>query len=197
MVVVSANIITYYGKITTTITIISPVYDDFSSDTLNINKWEEVIATNMGTGMVNEYYVENGIYHTAQTTVGDGGIGLVFKDIIFKPGDRIKYDVNYISGSGNRISTMMLNDDAYSTAFLGFWNTLADAGGNNDYGIHHIKIMFLSEGVNIEITRPNGYESNSLHEFPSEKYTFGIVTRTGHNGLVHMDYDNVYIWRAT
>ncbi len=171
------------------------VYDDFSSGTLDSNKWEEVIATDMGTGMVDEHYVENGVYHTAQVNIADRGTGLVVKNVVFRPGDTIEYDVNYIFGYGNRISTMILNGNAYRWAFFGYWNGIA---GNNDYGTHHIKLTFLSEGVYGELTRPNGDKHTHLwDEYPAEEYTFGIVTRTGHNGTVHMDYDNVEICNPT
>ncbi|MEA3343306.1 MAG: hypothetical protein U9Q92_04005 [archaeon] len=167
------------------------VYDDFSSGTLDSNKWYEVIATDRGTGMVDEHYVEDGVYHTAQVNMRDGGTGLVVKNLVFKSGDTIEYDVNYISGEGNRQSTMILNGNAYRWVFLGYWNEIA---GNNDYGVHHIKLTFLSEGVYGELTRPNGdIDTHLWDEYPAEEYTFGIVTRTGHNGLVHMDYDNVEI----
>lgn len=180
------------------------IYDDFSSGTLDTNKWVEIIATDMGTGMIDEHYVIDGVYHTAQVNIGDGGTALVFKDMTFKYGDIIEYDVNYISGSGNRISTIMLNGDAYSTAFLGWWNTLSDGGNSNEYGIHHVKLTFLGlEGVKVELDRPNGdYHTwitvpSKWGYAPTEEYVVGIVTRTGHNGLVHMDYDNVVICTDT
>lgn len=186
------------------------VYDDFTTPPLDMDKWNEVVATDMGQGqtleMVDEHYVIDGIYHTAQvmpqqggTGRKDRGIGLVVTNHIFQYGDTIEYDVNYISGEGNRQSTMMLNGDAYSATLIGYWNGI-HPDGSNEYGIHHIKLTFLGyEGVEVEIVRPNG-DINTWTQiyskwgtYPSEEYTFGIVTRTGHNGLVHMDYDNVVI----
>ena len=201
-----SSLLSHYGTVSSSFTVVSGLdegceyYDTFSSETLDTDKWIEVIATDMGTGMVDEHYVEEGVYHTAQINIGDGGTGLVVKDSTFQYGDIIEYDVNYISGSGNRISTLIMNNDAYSTAFLGWWNTLSDGGGSNDYGVHHIKLTFLGlEGIKVEINRPNGdYHTwitvpSKWGYVPAEEYTFGIVTRTGHNGLVHMDYDNVII----
>ncbi len=175
------------------------VYDDFSSGTLDSNKWYEVIATDVGAGMLDEHYVEDGVYHTAQVNIGDRGTGLVVKNVVFKPGDTIEYDVDYVCGYGNRISTMMLNGDAYSATLIGYLNGIHPEG-SNEYGTHHVKLTFLGfDGVKVEINRPNGdYNTwiqtySKFGTYPAEEYTFGIVTRNGHNGLVHMDYDNVVI----
>lgn len=210
-----SSLSSHHGTVSSSFTVVSSLdegceyYDTFSSETLDGSKWVEVVATDVGQGyvleMTDEHYVENGVYHTAQvmpqeegTCRKDRGTGLVFKNMTnnmtFNHGDTVEYDVNYISGAGNRISTMILNDNLYngsSNFFLGYW---IHTEGNNDYGTHHIKITFLSEGVNVTFTRPNNDESTHFYdEYPAEEYTFGIVTRTGHNGLVHMDYDNVVI----
>lgn len=194
--IASAGLLDYFGKIDGSVTVLDPIieyvlYDDFSSDILDDSLWEEVIATNLGEGMVDEHYILNGVYHTTQTTIGDRGTGLVFKDIIFEHGDSISYDINYISGEGNRISTMILNSNAYRWSFLGYWN---EVNWDNNYGTHHIEIFFLNEGVYVILTHPGGTKDRHLYdEFPSETYTFGIVTRTGHNGLININYDNFYI----
>jgi hypothetical protein len=195
-----------YGGVTTTLTVIQrpgcEIYDKFTYPILNNSKWIEVIATDMGTGMLDEYYIENGIYHTAQVNIGDGGTGLVVKDYAFQHGDTIEYDVEYTSGEGNRISTVMLNGDAYSSTLIGYWNEI-HAEGSNEYGVHHVKLTFLGfEGVKVEIDRPNGdYNTwmqiySRYNVYPAEEYTFGIVTRTGHNGLVHIDYDKIVICKV-
>jgi len=201
----TSSLLNSYGTVTTTFTVVSKceIYDDFSTETLNNDKWTEVIATDMGTGMLDEHYVIDGIYHTAQVNIGDGGTALVVKNRTFKINESIEYDVNYISGQGNRISTGMFNGDAYTTAFLGWWNTLSDGGNSNEYGVHHVKLTFLGmDGIKVELNRPNGDYHTSITVpskwgyAPAEEYTFGIVTRTGHNGLVHMDYDNIVICKS-
>ena len=164
-------------------------YDDFSSSVLNLNKWEEIATT------LDEHFVENRHYHTAQLIALDKVSFLKFRDKVFVPGDIVEYDVNYISGSGNRQSRVQIDNVRYS--IFGFWNTIEDAGVGNDFGTYHVKITFTEKGLTNEITLPNGTirhtRPDGVLPSPGLEHTFGVVTRTGHNGIVHMDYDNFIV----
>jgi hypothetical protein len=166
------------------------VYDDFSNGSLDLTKWEEVSPT------IDEHFVQNQVYHTAQLTASDKVILLKMKDKLFSVGDTLEYDVNYVNGEGNRQTRIQLNDDVRYSLF-GFWNTIEDAGVSNDLGNYHVKITFLENEVLNEITLPNGTITHTRPDghLPSSgiEHSFGIVTRTGHNGIVHMNYDNFII----
>ncbi|MBI4155060.1 hypothetical protein HY498_03175 [Candidatus Woesearchaeota archaeon] len=171
------------------------VYDDFSSGGLDINKWNEIPGSDINNLFIDEHYVDtiNEVYHTIQLTPEDRAITLEIKNRTFASGDIIEYDVNYIDGSGNRISR--INVDNILISIFGFWNSVDDGGVGNDFGRYHIKITFTEEGANPEITLPNGIIKTTRGNLssPSLEHTFGFQTRTGHNGIVHMDYDNVVI----
>ncbi|MEK6760431.1 MAG: hypothetical protein AABX93_00755 [Nanoarchaeota archaeon] len=171
---------------------ICDIYDDFSSGVLDESKWNEI-------GNLDEHFIENKSmdlrYHTAQLSEADKEIRLNFSKI-FLPGEIIEYDVNYVSGSGNRIHQITLNGNDYS--LFGFWNSVSDGGVGNDFGTYHVKLTFTENGIADEITLPNGSVTQTIPDgnlpSPSLQHTnVGIITRTGHNGIVHMDYDNFVI----
>jgi hypothetical protein len=176
------------------------VYDDFSSEVLNVSKWE-IRPNNQNWPLTDEYFIENGVYHMAQLNTRPAATGLEIINRIFYPGDVVEYDVNYVSGSGNRVHTISLNGLSHQWALIGFWNTLADGGVGNDLGMWHVKITFIEDGVITEMTKPDGTRGTSIYcptgfcylNSPGLEHTLGIMTGLGHNGLVHMDYDNVII----
>ncbi len=169
------------------------LYDNFNSGDLNLSKWSEVLATDSSSNLTDEHEIRNGVYHTAKLTPSDSGTALVFNRQ-FIPGEFIDYDVNYLSGEGNRIHTVYLNGNFTSSSLFGFWNTIEDGGVGNDFGNYHVKINFTDSGIIPFITRPNGeIVEHNLIGGSSQDYSFGVVTRTGHNGTVHLDYDNFYV----
>lgn len=176
------------------------LYDDFSSETLDTNKWE-ILPNNQNWPLTDEYFIKDGIYHMAQLNTRPAATGLEIINKIFYPGDVVEYDVNYISGSGNRVHTISLNGLSHQWALIGFWNTIQDGGVGNDLGMWHVKITFIENGVITEMTKPDGTRGTSIYcptgfcylNSPGSEHTLGIVTGLGHNGLVHMDYDNVII----
>jgi len=163
-------------------------YDDFSSGVLDTSKWEETSVT------IDEHFVDVDTYHTAQLVPADKQIILEVQNTFF-PGDIIEYDVDYISGSGNRIHRAVIDNLGYS--LFGFWNSVSDGGVGNDFGLYHVKITFTEEGLSNEITLPNGSIVHTRPDgnLPSSglSHTFSLETRTGHNGIVHIDYDNVIV----
>ncbi|MBI2628621.1 hypothetical protein HYW74_00885 [Candidatus Pacearchaeota archaeon] len=167
-------------------------YDNFSSESLNTNKWIEI------DGGLDEFGVNEseGVYHTAQFNQSDKRVTLQVNRI-FIPGDIIEYDVNYINGSGNRRHTINVDGISDSWSLFGFWNTISDGGVGNDFGLYHIKINFTEQGVSDKIILPNGTIVFTIPDgklpSPGSNHSFGLVTSTGHNGIVHMDYDNVVI----
>ncbi len=170
------------------------LYDDFSSGSLDASKWG-IRQNTPGWPLTDEYFVDviDENYHMAQLNTHNAATVLEVKDRIFGLGEIIEYDVDYIYGSGNRVHTVSLNGMPNAQALFGFWNAIPDKGVGNDLGNWHVKISFNERGALAEMTRPDGTIGIKNLNAPGSEYTFGIVTRTGHNGLVHMDYDNFYI----
>lgn len=168
-------------------------YDDFSAG-LNLNKWEEIGGSDVNSLFVDEHYVsgeDNMPYHTSQNSSADRGVTLRVKNKTFVPEDIIEYDINYISGSDNRISVVELDGNYKWLGLIGFWNGI-QVGGNN-FGIYHFKTKFDSLGADVNITKPDNSVVTQRLDSATSEHTFGFGTRTGHDGLVHMDYDNVVI----
>lgn len=166
------------------------LYDDFSSNILDLNKWEEIPGSDVNSLFVDEYFInsDEGVYHTAQLSGADRGISLRIKNKTFVLGDMVEYDVYYVSGSGNRISVVELDGDYKWLGQIGYWN-----GGDDAFGLYHFKIEFDNQGANVIIIKPDETSLTKRLDSLGETHTFGFGTRTGHNGVVHMDYDNVVI----
>ena len=165
------------------------LYDDFSSGTLDPNKWFESTQTMFH----DEHFVNpaEGAYHTAHLNESDRETVLMFNNYIFYPGDSLEYDMNYAGGNGNRIHIVDLDNDYRWLGQVGYWNGIEPGG--NDPGLYHANVEFDNSGANLFITRPDNSEFFRRLNSSSQQHTFGFGTRTGHNGLAHMDYDNVYI----
>jgi hypothetical protein len=178
---------------------VAELFDDFSSGTLDPNKWMEKIGSDVSNNLMTEHLVTNGVYHTSSSTFADRGVRLELQNRTFAVGDIVSYDVNYLAGSGNRRSFVTL--DGYlnlQRPLFGYWNGLSEGGVGNDFGNYHIQLTFLDAGVYPEITLPNGQVKtlSSLIAYPSSsilQHTLAFGTRTGDNGYATMDYDNVYI----
>lgn len=163
-------------------------YENFSSESLDLNKWE------IGSNSIDEAFIENQVYHTAQLNPADKEITLKLNHT-FNVGDILEYDVNYASGDGNRISQGVIDNSEYS--LFGFWNSIGDGGVGNDFGVYHVKINFTEQGVSNKITLPNGTITFTRPDgnLPSVGLThiYSVKTRTGHNGIVEMNYDNFVV----
>lgn len=166
------------------------VYDDFSGEELNLTLWSV-------EGDMDEYYLdvveEN--YHTAQLTPEDRYVILTMLGYNFVEGDVVEYDLDYVSGEGNRMTNIIIDGIQLNqyVGLLGYWNEPQQGG--NDFGSHHFRVEFIENGVDIFITKPNNetIQIIQLPQITGTSHTFGIGTRTGNNGIVHMDYDNFVI----
>jgi len=88
------------------------------------------------------------------------------------------------------------NNNGMQAALFGYWNGDYFCAGNT-FGNYHVRIQFTQQGIKTTVTKPDGNivsctGFDSLIQ-PAQQYNFAFITRTGHNGIVHMDYDNVYI----
>jgi hypothetical protein len=181
------------------------VYDDFSTGTLNTSKWTEEIAYN-GIAHVDEHYVNTTeqAYHTAQLTHAHRGTFLKM-DRLINTGETVEFDVMLHNISGNAQSWIWYDgppeNGTYTTpcstpssgcGIIGHWNGDHDVGSS--LGRYHIKLVYGENHVNATYTRPDN--TTLEHQFvltPSSTHMFGVATRTGHNGIIHVDYDNFTI----
>ncbi len=187
------------GQVTSTPIFSSILYDDFSGGALNILKWEELPGSNVNAVFLDEHFVNpsEGAYHTAHFNPLDAGVRLNLIGYTFLPGDVLDYDVSYVSGSGNNIHAPDVNkNNGIQVALFGVWNNENFCAGNA-FGKYHVKIRFTTQGTTTAITKPDGNTVSCQHFdnliAPAQQYIFAFITRTGDNGIVHMDYDNVYI----
>lgn len=90
------------------------VYDDFSSSTLNTNKWE-IRQDIEGQPFMEEYELDTNLknFHTQQNTMGDRRTYL-FPKRAFTTGDILSYDAETISKEGNWINMILLTGDQYA-----------------------------------------------------------------------------------
>lgn len=164
------------------------LYDDFSSPTLNINKWE-VRQDTQGQPLMDEGFVTNGVFHTEQLTMGDRRIYLVPK-FQFKTGDVIEYDVDVISRQGTYANMVLLTGDQYIRIGM-----RGPAAGFDELGVAHMRLEFQPNNLIVTRTQPSGnvlIDNLSLNN-PNGLYELYIGSFTGSDGLAHMDYDNVDI----
>ena len=165
------------------------LYDDFSNEELDQNKWS-------ASGNMDEYYVENGVFHTAQNSGADRYTNLMMVNQEFTTGDVVEYDLVYESGSGNRMSNIIIDNIELNhyAILVGYWNEVQQSG--NDFGTYHFRVEFVENTVNVFVTKPNG-ETVQINignpQINGNIHTFGVGTRTGHNGIVEMDFDNFVI----
>ncbi len=174
-------------------------YDRFNSQTLNTNKWSESPDFQSG-GMMDEHFINTSkrVYHTAQISPSDKGVKLEMIRHNFTVGDSVSVDLNYISGSGNRMNRIFLNGNALdltvSYGLIGYWGQNGTI--SNQLGKYKVKAFFdAPNSTRIKIKRPDGsYWSHTVTNL-NYPVNFGIGTRTGGNGMIHMDYDDVILCR--
>ena len=178
------------------------LYDDFSSGSLNTNKWIE--SQWHSRPFTNEHLVNSseGAYHIRQNIVGDAETNLQPKRI-FNSGDSFSYEIKYYNGSGNHASQPLINGNYppsqlevcnYQTAgcgVIGYWNALPDLGKIE--GIYKINFNFSSNQVKMTTIRPDNVIVTNTFTGNSAPYNLTINTHTGHDGLMHFDIDNVYL----
>lgn len=184
------------------------VYDDFSGGSLDLTKWtiEPVRDIPWATGYPSEYYLDSGNenYHTAQLTQSNRQF-IMSMNRLLQTGETLEYDVYCDSGSGNRVSSAYYNGNSmtglvsaeygrHHCGAIGYWDQVMSIG--NGFGLYHFKISFFNDNFQINVTRPDGSVwSAHIHGITSP-YKFEIESRSGHNGLFHIDYDNFVITTA-
>lgn len=173
-------------------------YDDFSEGILDPAKWSEVPGSNINNLFIDEHFVDPNerLYHTAQITPADKGVKLNLLQYTFVPGESVSFDVDYQSGSGNNIHFIDANDNnVRGIALFGTWNSEVFCAGNA-FGIYHITVLFTQQGVDVQVKKPddNIVLCRQFGEIQgANQYQFSVVTRTGDNGITHLDYDNFAI----
>jgi len=175
------------------------VYDDFSGPELDLSKWFISEKSNPNVqGPPDEYWIDTIIhnYHTQQYSEKEVEL-IMTAAREFYPGERVEYDVTKNSGSGNHLSMMFIDYDGYKYPddrpgyVFGYWN--GDKGAGNYEGNYHITLEFFDDYAVLDVSGPNGTSTHQIINDISIPYEFSFVSRTGHNGMFHIDYDNFVI----
>lgn len=180
------------------------LYDDFSSGSLDTNKWIEYKGFQVNI-FTDEHFVNatEGAYHINQSVQGDRETNLK-PNRSFTSGEAFSYQVLYKGGSGNHFSQPLINGNYPPTQIepclapggcgpIGFWNGVPDFGAQ--IGIYNITYEFSSNQVKMNATRPDGISIVNTFTGNSEPYNLSINTHTGNNGLMHFDFDNFKLYR--
>jgi DNA-binding transcriptional MerR regulator len=172
--------------------LVCETYDDFSSGVLDTSKWE-IRQDVEGQALMEEYDVreEGGsyVFHTQQNTIADRRVYL-FPKRQFTTGDVIEYDVNLVSRAGNHAQMVLLTGDQYIR--IGMRGPAADF---DELGVAHMKLSFFENILEIKRETPNGaiLLDNLTLTNSNGNYELYIGSFSGHNGQVHIDYDNFTI----
>lgn len=165
-------------------------YDSFNKQKLNLNKWE-IRSDVEGQPFMDEYFVDLRLknFHTKQNAIGDRRVYL-FPKRTFTTGDSIKYDVALLSKEGNHMQMVLLTGDQYiRIGILGYSDGIQ---GFDDLGVAHIELQFQENNLRVIRFSPLGqtFVDDLLLNNPNGTYELYIGSVSGHNGLVHLDYDN-------
>ncbi len=177
------------------------LYDDFSSGSLNLNKWSE--STNFQVNLFTDEHFVNateGAYHIKQNIQQDTETNLV-PNRQFVAGDLFSYDLIYLGGSGNHFSQPLINGNYPPTQIepclasggcgpVGYWNGVPDLDAQ--IGVYHVTYEFSQSQVKMTTIRPDNLTIINTFTGNSAPFTLTINTHTGHNGLMHFDIDNVF-----
>ena len=165
-------------------------YDNFSSGVLDTDKWE-IRQDVEGQPFTGEYWIDSDLnnFHTQQNIIGDRRTYL-FPKRNFTTGDVLEYDAEVISKEGNWINMILLTRDQYTR--IGGFGYINGVQCFDELGTSHIQLIFEENQLIINRESPFGQECNQV--LPLSKlngnYELYIGTVSGHNGRVHMDYDN-------
>jgi len=178
------------------------MYDNFNSGELDLNKWFE--RTWHDRPFTDEHYVDSteGRYHVAQHNRWDAETNLGFTRE-FNPGDLLFYEVYYNSGDGNHMTQPLVNGNYppeseeecpnrnAGCGTIGYWNGEPHLG--TQIGKYKVKFEFLDDKIRARFTRPDG--TSEIYNWIgfSDPYVIEFNTHTGHNGILHMDYDNIIV----
>lgn len=169
------------------------IYDDFSADTLDMNKWG-IRQDTEGQPLMDEYWVDSDLenFHMQQNSIADRRTYLV-PTHQFKVGDKISYDVDLISKEGHYGQMVLLTGDQYIR--IGIFGYNYGVQGYDEIGTSHIEISFEEDALVLNRESPSG---ETFHDelplfHPEGTYELYIGAFSGHNGKTHMDFDNFTI----
>ena len=178
------------------------LYDSFRNTSLNTYLWNETLDWESWP-MLSYHSVEptRGVYSTSQFNTSNSGV-LLTLNTTFRPGERVQYGFSYNSGEGNRLSRIFINGipldirmrdidhyncNNYATCGnIGYWNGESEWG--NTLGWYFMKVVFGNDTAEIILKRPDGSIKAYATRHLIPPYTFGVSTRTGHNGIARYDY---------
>jgi len=164
------------------------LYDDFESGVLDSSKWT-VMQDPEGQPLMEEYGIldegASNVYHM-QTT--NGGRTAIVPTHEFMGGDTLEYQVNHVSGAGNRGNLLVIegiNNDYYSRHGIIDTNS-----GSFDFGNYNITLrMNFNDFEIIREAEDGSISSDTLPlAIPGGKYRFYIETWADDDA--HFDYDN-------
>ena len=176
---------------------ICEVYDDFSSGVLDNSKWE-IRQDPQGQPFTDEYGIieEDGnfIFHIQQNEIGDRRTYLVPKYHL-KLGESWKYTFNIVHKEGNYGMAVQLKGgefNGFPLIMIGYVNGQINL---DEFGWHHTIINFsgnrfdtLTESVSNQF-----YSTTWPAQNESGDYEIYIGAFSGHNGRMHIDFDNFKI----
>jgi len=185
------------------------LYDNFSSGTLNPALWQ-IRQDPEGQPLTELYGLENGSFFAQNITNSDMRTVLSLTGHVFQPGETLDYDVNYVSGTGNRVMVIFIDGGPLDRNNVG---TIPYGGGSighngqdfvagNTPGIYHVRLGFQSGGLNVDITRPDNslyteFFQNSTFSYGGQNHRiaapFNMGFETWSNGSIRAEYDNFYI----
>jgi len=163
------------------------IYDDFSSGTLNTDKWE-IRQDVEGQPFMNENWTDPILnnFHTQQNSIADRR-SYLFQKKKFTTGDILRYDSDVLSGQGTYANMVLLTGDQYIRIGM-----RGPAAGFDELGVAYMELEFQEN--NLHITRETPSQviliDNLALSNPNGTYEFYIGAFSGSNGMVHMDFDN-------
>ena len=173
------------------------VYDDFTSGILDSERWSESTSITF----TDEHFIDttNENYHVAQYSAVNRDTKLIFNREFFS-GEKFKYNLIYHSGSGNQYSSVFpWGDDASAIiencttpspgcGGVGHWN--GDTAIGIQKGIYLVEYQFFDNYIILNFTRPDNTTIWFKMSNVNPPYHLGVSTSSGHNGIMHFDYDN-------
>lgn len=173
------------------------LYDNFSEDSLNLSRWSE-IQDPEGQPLTEFHFVDTDLdnYHVQNYDSVDKRTILNLIGKTLQPGEVLKYNVNYISGEGNRAIVIFLNGEAVDRQLssklgcqwcgsIGFNGQAFDVG--NEFGLYNLTLEFVSNGMKISVIRP---DETIYDKFLPSTPPFNVGFETWSNGKIHVDYDD-------
>ena len=163
------------------------IYDDFSSETLNTDKWE-IRQDVEGQPFMNENWTDPILnnFHTQQNSIADRR-SYLFQKKKFTTGDILRYDSDVLSEQGTYANMVLLTGDQYIRIGM-----RGPAAGFDELGVAYMELEFQEN--NLHITRETPSQviliDNLALSNPNGTYEFYIGAFSGSNGMVHMDFDN-------